>query len=137
MKFRLTLFYSNFNLSSNISWDHAYLTDLQSYFLITQDFVDARMTMEPKDYVISNSGWHLSYFSSIDDIIRKIESISHREFDFEEFKLRDEVKRQVREGRDLYHREYVHFYPFDFQANEMKLPEGWSDFQRVLLQIQS
>ena len=135
VKIRMALFYYNFNWSADTPWDLAFLTDLRSYLLI-QDFLGARVTMEPKDYFISNSGWHLSYFSSIDDIIRKIESMAHREFDLEEFKLREEVKRRVREGRDLYHREDIHFLRFDLESNEMALPEGWNDFQKVLLQIQ-
>jgi beta-1,4-mannosyl-glycoprotein beta-1,4-N-acetylglucosaminyltransferase len=134
-KFRLELFYYNFNWSSGTPWDLAFLTDLQSYLLI-KDFLGARVTIEPKDYFVMSSGWHLSYFTSIDDIIRKIESMAHREYDLEEFKLREEVKRQVKEGKDLYRRDDLKLLPFDFESNEMQLPEGWEALQRVLLRLQ-
>jgi hypothetical protein len=135
VKFGLALFYYNFKWLYSRSWEHAFLTDLRSYLEI-DDFLEARVTGGENTYFIQKSGWHLSYFTSIDDIIRKIESMAHREFDLEEFKEREEVVARVKEGKDLYHREDMVLNLFDVETNAILLPEGWEEFQMKLLELQ-
>ena len=135
IRFHLTLFYYNFNWSGATLWDLAFATDLRSYLLI-KDLLAARVDFSPNDFFISNSGWHLSYFTSIHDIVRKIGSMAHREYDLEELKSIEEIKARVREGKDIFRREDFELIPFDFAANELNLPEGWEDLQSTLRRIQ-
>ncbi len=85
---------------------------------------------------IPNSGWHLSYFLSLDDMKRKIESTSHREYDKDEFKQRDFLFECVTQGKDLYRREDVVFYRLMFGINGKKMPEGWEELQKEMQRIQ-
>jgi beta-1,4-mannosyl-glycoprotein beta-1,4-N-acetylglucosaminyltransferase len=58
--------------------------------------------------VLENGGWHLSYFMSKSDIIRKIESFAHSECNTNESKQRDHITECLMYGRDLYKRENIH-----------------------------
>jgi hypothetical protein len=134
VKFGLSLFYYNFQWFESRPWDQAFLSDLRSYLLIN-DFLTARVSGE-NSLLLREAGWHLSYFTSIQDIIRKIESMAHREFDQEEFKEREEIVTRVRQGKDIYRRDDMRLIAFDFQSQSILLPEGWEDFQTTLLRLQ-
>ena len=73
---------------------------------------------------------------SIEDIVRKIESFAHREFNKAEFKSREHVEMCIREGKDMYLRENARLYDAMSDTLEFFLPEGWEEFQQTLLQIQ-
>lgn len=50
-------------------------------------------------------GWHLSYFMTPDEILRKIQSFGHREFNTDEYKDKEYVMKCIHEGYDLYKRQ--------------------------------
>lgn len=64
---------------------------------------DIRVEMS-SDNRIPNSGWHLSYFMTADEIARKIEHFSHTELDREHFKVREWVQKCIEEGLDVFKR---------------------------------
>ncbi len=46
-------------------------------------------------------GWHLSFFTSAFDMVRKIESFSHRELDIDEYKNVSRILETVQRGEKL------------------------------------
>ena len=58
------------------------------------------------------SGWHLSYFMSSDEIIYKIKSFSHQEFNREEYCNPGKIIKNVRERKDLFTRGEHENMPF-------------------------
>jgi glycosyltransferase involved in cell wall biosynthesis len=53
---------------------------------------------------LANAGWHLSYFTDADAIIKKIESFSHQELNVPEFKNKKHIDRCRTGGADLFNR---------------------------------
>jgi beta-1,4-mannosyl-glycoprotein beta-1,4-N-acetylglucosaminyltransferase len=51
--------------------------------------------------VISEGGWHFSWMSGVDGIIRKLESFSHQEFNTPEFKDPKNIVDRIRAGEDI------------------------------------
>lgn len=55
-----------------------------------------------KSKVVHNGGWHFSYLGGACSIIKKIESFSHQEFNFEKYKNKKVLEEKILEGRDLF-----------------------------------
>jgi len=62
---------------------------------------------------IPNAGWHFSYFSSLERIIKKIESFSHTEYDSEEYKLAENILYRIQNGIDPFDRFPLKYYNID------------------------
>ena len=153
-RFGLHLFYYNFNWYSISPWTMAYMTDLTTFLsysdLLTSrvmstssssssspDLFDSNDSNKPlPDGFLPNFGWHLSYFLSIKDIIRKIESTSHREYDLLEYKNKEHIKECLQTGKDLYNRHDATFQQLDLIESGSYLPEGWEEFQNEILKLQ-
>ena len=52
--------------------------------------------------VIKNGGWHFSYFGGVEEIINKIESISHYENDLDEFKNPKYIENAIEKNKDIF-----------------------------------
>lgn len=64
--------------------------------------------------VVPDAGWHFSYLSDVEGIIRKIETFSHTEYDRPEFKNPDQLRQKIQEGKDLFDRDHeLQFVDFD------------------------
>lgn len=136
----------------------AYITDISTYLSYT-DLLSSRVvasspspesetetettndseseSLKPlPDGFLSNFGWHLSYFLSIDDIVRKIESTSHREYDLLEYKSKEHIQECLQTGKDLYKRQDVVFQQLVLSESGRYLPEGWEEFQNEILKLQ-
>ncbi len=77
-------------------------------------------------------GWHLSYFMSLDEIIRKINSFSHIEYNTDEMKNKEHIKECLKNGNDLFKRKdniLVRYIHDDF-------PECFKKFNKTILEIQ-
>lgn len=59
--------------------------------------------------IIPSGGKHLSYFGDVDKIIKKIEDTAHQEYNRNEFKDRERIKRAIQDGTDLFGRSQVKF----------------------------
>jgi len=57
-----------------------------------------------KIQIIENGGWHFSYVKEPVDIVKKIESFAHTEFNKQEFKNLSEIKEKIEKGKDLFNR---------------------------------
>jgi beta-1,4-mannosyl-glycoprotein beta-1,4-N-acetylglucosaminyltransferase len=53
---------------------------------------------------IDNAGWHFSYLGGIDEIIKKVGSYSHEEFDTPEFMNREVIENRIKNGQDVFGR---------------------------------
>src|SRR5580765_410564 len=51
---------------------------------------------------LNGAGWHLSYFLSLEDLVRKLESFAHQEFNQAVFKDRAHLQRCIQSGKDLF-----------------------------------
>eukprot|EP01041_Mallomonas_annulata_P003659 gene3659-7287_t len=84
--------------------------------------------------VIPNAGWHMSYFMSVEDIARKVNSNSHFEFWCDNFTSTDWIKKCQREGIDLFNRSGSVLIPYDGsfgypQCEECKSMSGYEYFK--------
>ena len=46
------------------------------------------LRLSPTNKLYFNSGWHVSYYFKIDDIIRNFESFAHTEYNIDKFKTK-------------------------------------------------
>jgi beta-1,4-mannosyl-glycoprotein beta-1,4-N-acetylglucosaminyltransferase len=139
LHFELTFFYYNFNWYGK-PWLQAYLVSANT-LLDMHDMVRPRAYLKPNDAfppygVLRNAGWHLSYFMSISDIIRKIESYAHSEVDVPRNKIPQHVFDAIHKGKDVLSRSDMVINQYDIQNNEKNLPVGWNELQRQLLASQ-
>jgi hypothetical protein len=76
---------------------------------------------------IPNAGWHCSWCTNADDIIRKIESFSHTERNNEKFKNREIIQNKIDSGkalfesRSLFLNECAYGSPYDKSINSNAL----------------
>jgi len=74
-----------------------------------------------------NIGWHISYYSSIKDIVRKLESFAHTEYDTNNNKNEEYIKKCINEGIVIYDKtdEVIRI------TNE-ELPENYKEYDKEL-----
>jgi beta-1,4-mannosyl-glycoprotein beta-1,4-N-acetylglucosaminyltransferase len=62
---------------------------------------------------IPNGGWHLSYFGDINFIKNKLQNFSHTEYNTQEFRDNDHIKKCILDCKDLFNRndgmQYIEF----------------------------
>lgn len=96
-------FYFNFNwIQRHEKWRLAFVCNHNA--LLKKSFsgirIDSREATD--EYIISEGGWHCSFFSSLKDIVRKIESYSHRALDQPIIKGESHISKCLREGIDIF-----------------------------------
>lgn len=84
-----------------------------------------------------NGGWHFSYFMSAADIARKLNSFGHSEYDKDQYKDTDHLRKCLLEGKDLFNRGPS----FDMQPaspdRKATYPEGWEKVAKKLAEMQN
>lgn len=80
---------------------------------------NVRRNYDVKSNWYRNSGWHFSYFGGIDQIIQKIQSFSHTEFNTEIFLDKEKILNQILKYEDLFFRdqEHIQYYPIHKNTN--------------------
>lgn len=63
---------------------------------LMRDLPDSKVT------VIHEGGWHFTYMGGVENIIKKIESWAHSEFNNSEYKNPDSILKSIYEGRSLF-----------------------------------
>lgn len=63
-----------------------------------------RLDKEKSIQLIEGGGWHFSYMMSPEDILKKIESMAHTEFNKEKFKDISTIKKNIENGIDPFQR---------------------------------
>jgi hypothetical protein len=130
--FLSTHFIYNFNWYETKSWFQCSLTDLNTYLGI-KDFLRWRVEAHSSHHFVYDGGWHLSYFTNLTEIQRKIESMAHRTFDSIEMKAKESLLDRIRRGKGLTD---IQLNRFDFEQYEYLLPEGWEEIQKMMMQFQ-
>lgn len=54
--------------------------------------------------IIKTSGWHLSYFLTPEEIVKKIENFAHTEFDHDQYKNVKKIQLLINNGKDVFNR---------------------------------
>ena len=97
----------------------------------------------PGGYIGGNRfGWHLSYFMSLPDMIRKVESFSAAaEVGYnDDFKTEEHIRYCMKYHKDIFNRssgaDWVSFFDNDAFDPHEHLPEGWKVWQEKLRFIQ-
>lgn len=66
---------------------------------------------------LENAGWHFSFLGNAEHIRHKIESFAHTEFDKDEIKSDDNIKRALETGADLFPRGNTKFNPVNVDGS--------------------
>lgn len=56
---------------------------------------------------LTDAGWHFSFQGGVDEVIKKIQSYSHQEYNRPDIIDRDRVERLIDEGKDVFGREHM------------------------------
>ena len=54
--------------------------------------------------IINNGGWHFSFIKTPEQIIKKIESFAHSEFNIKQFKDKRKIFKKIKNKQDLFDR---------------------------------
>lgn len=65
-----------------------------------QDLRNGRHTYK----LVKHGGWHLSYMGGLDNIIKKIDSFAHTEFNQDKYKIKEQIISKIKAGKDIYDR---------------------------------
>ncbi len=77
---------------------------------------------------IFKCGWHFSYFQTVPEIIRKLESFSHAEFNFDQYKKEEYILDCITNGKDILLRD------FEFTKEDLSVfPPEFLEFGRKWL----
>jgi beta-1,4-mannosyl-glycoprotein beta-1,4-N-acetylglucosaminyltransferase len=129
---QMHFFYYNFENLKKYPWNSAFvINDIG----LDRDSFHAYRNSHPKKTVFTDAGFHLSFFSSLQDIASKIKYFSHTEYDRPEYKASEHVLRCIANGKDIFDRpnEDMMPPPEDVVA---KLPKGWEQLAARLVLLQ-
>ena len=76
--------------------------------------------------VITNGGWHLSYWGNVEQIRYKIETFAHQELNQDQFKTDDHILAKVKNGEDMFNRT-----DYDNNYNKVSPEEIPEDIRRI------
>ena len=122
----MTFFYYNFNTVNVYSWRQAYGISLTGY-LDSSDMLSARIPHPDRlpDSYFELGGWHLSYFMSLDDIKKKLNSIADQSvYNFNPLvRSNENILYCIRNSVDLFHRNDHNFPLAGSHANATQCPK--------------
>lgn len=121
----------NFNQKLSYPW-HGSVVTLNSYAKTygAQHFRNIKHTIP----VISNGGWHLSYWGTINDIQNKIKSFAHQELNTDQYLDSNYIQNKILEGKDLF-RENSPFVKANRNDVDQEILKIFSRFENKLPQI--
>ena len=138
---QMNFYYYNFtHIIDGDLWTNPFIIHsdiLKTYPSLTEIRVDKHMRGKLLPTIRTPSGWHFSYFSSLSDIQRKIQSFSHTELDREENTNLVTIARRVREGKDIFGRENLKLREVDFSSSNNRYPLIFYKYHQEILSLQS
>lgn len=127
---QMKFFYYNLTWLKDEVWDKGFI--VSDKFMKKHPLSVLRCHF-PKQYALTNAGWHCGYFFSVKDLRRKIESFAHQEFNFDQYKNDAHVQDCIQNGKDIFMRENA-----DMQKSEERdLPPYWEEIQQEMKELQS
>ena len=110
----------------NIMWNGTIVTTLANLREQTPQNLRGRRNELP---AIDHGGWHLSYFTTPDNIAHKIENFSHQEYNLPQFKAKEHIAYCLESGEDLFDRDGPVMTPeqdqFPLYFRDNVNPEWW------------
>jgi beta-1,4-mannosyl-glycoprotein beta-1,4-N-acetylglucosaminyltransferase len=82
-----------------------------------RDLPIGKMTLIPK------GGWHFSYMGGVNQIIKKLEAYSHREFNNDNFKNPDFILQSIRDGKSIFDPDTT-FRLVDIEKSGLQFPKA-------------
>lgn len=99
--FEMQFFYYNFGWKKKNMWYHAFCINDIGIRKASSTLSNLRGN---SSLYIPNAGWHASYFLSVGELVRKIESFAHTEFDLAKFKHAGHIRECFATGKDIFAR---------------------------------
>jgi hypothetical protein len=111
-----------FRWKKDVMWYHPFIIN----DIGTKNLSYSKVRLTFKDDFFQNGGWHITSCFSPDDIIRKLESFAHTEFDKENLKDKKFILTCMLSGRS-----YLSIDKQDvlITTNGCDLPDNWNEFQ--------
>lgn len=85
---------------------------------------------------IPNAGWHFSFFMSLEDMRRKLQSASHTELNTEAITSLQNIRESVMEVRDVIVGRNIKIKSIPFHSEIHSYPPWFAEFHRELLELQ-
>ena len=89
-----------------------------------------RFDKEKSIQIINDGGWHFNYLLKPEDIARKFKSLAETSWDKEEYFNEENIKKKIKEKKDLFNRGHIfeqvelnQAYPLYLQKNKRKYSE--------------
>ena len=116
----LDMYYYNlyYRIGEGSNWHGIKLFTFQAYKNIKLTFQQMRVWEHSYNVpIISNGGWHLSYFGDIDFIINKIGSYSHQEYNNQNYLDKNELVQKIKNGINLLNNNSLVYIPIEENKN--------------------
>ena len=107
------LFYYNFKKTFCDKWYGSILVNVKTLKDQTPSEIRNKRQSLPN---VSNGGWHLSYWGSVEDIKIKIESYSHQELNMPIYTNIENITNSVKNNSDLFHRHDMQLIDVDYDT---------------------
>ena len=115
-------------------WDKAFL--ITDSLLRQNGDIEQYRCHAPKQQIFAEGGWHLSYFMTRAEILRKIESFSHTEFNNDHYKNNAFIDSCLKEGYDLFRRREFPKHKYQ-DSSQHSYPPCFHTFHTQLLALQT
>lgn len=101
----MDFYYYNCNWKFKNTW---HLAKIITYFSLITTYQGSLQKLRDANLEkLMNSGWHLSYFLTYDQIALKLKSFSHIEYSGDKYTSLTNIKYAVQNGKDLFGRDYI------------------------------
>lgn len=112
----MDMYYYNLTCRHKTKWYHGKLLNYASYFSLKMSFTDIRSQRKSK--IITNAGWHLSYFGNAEFIQNKIKEFSHQEFNNDNFTTLELINHHLQNNTDLFKRCNIEYETIPIHMNK-------------------
>ena len=120
--------YYNFKWIKKFKWDMPFLglnKDIRE-----KGAEDIRKNKVTRNGKIEDAGWHLSYFSTSNDLIKKVSMFCHQEFNKDVYMNENHIEHCINTGNDIFNRgEDENLIP----ADNIKKPKNYLELPKNLL----
>lgn len=116
----LDMYYYNlyYRIGEGSNWHGIKLFTFKAYKNINLTFQQMRVWEHSNNVpVVSNGGWHLSYFGDIDFIIKKIGSYSHQEYNNDNYTDKNQLVEKIKNGINLLNNTSLVYIPIEENKN--------------------
>jgi len=116
----LDMYYYNlyYRIGEGSNWHGIKLLTFKAYKNIKLTFQQMRVWEHTYNVpIVSNGGWHLSYFGDIDFIINKIASYSHQEYNNESYLDKNQLIQKMKNGINLLNNSSLVYIPTEENKN--------------------